>query len=465
MLRKLFLAALFLSPLTLPAQGRDLPNFADLAEKQGPAVVNVSTTQTVHAQAGGPPGGPPGSEDDPFNDFFRRFGPPQPPRDYETRSLGSGFILSQDGYILTNSHVVEAADDITVRLTDKREYKAKVIGSDRRTDVAVLKIEATGLPVVAVGDPNKLRVGEWVVAIGSPFGFENSVTAGIVSAKGRSLPQENFVPFIQTDVAINPGNSGGPLFNLAGEVVGINSMIFSRTGGFMGLSFAIPIDVAVDVARQLQASGRVSRGRIGVVIQEVTKELAESFGLPKPIGALVNSVEKGGAADKAGIQPSDVILKFDNKEVAASNELPRIVASTKPGAKVAVQVWRKGEKKDLQIVVGETPDERTAKRPAPPKKGSSEALTKLGLTTLELTADQRKELNVTGGVLVENAEGAAAKAGIRRGDVIQAVNNQEVKSVEDLNRLLASGDRARTVALLVKRGDGSIYIPLKLNGN
>jgi len=462
MLRKLILAALFLSPLTLPAQGRDLPNFADLAEKQGPAVVNVSTTQTVHAQAGG---GPPGSEDDPFNDFFRRFGPPQPPRDYETRSLGSGFILSPDGYILTNSHVVEAADDITVRLTDKREYKAKVIGSDRRTDVAVLKIEATGLPVVSVGDPNKLRVGEWVVAIGSPFGFENSVTAGIVSAKGRSLPQENFVPFIQTDVAINPGNSGGPLFNLAGEVVGINSMIFSRTGGFMGLSFAIPIDVAVDVAKQLQASGRVSRGRIGVVIQEVTKELAESFGLPKPVGALVNSVEKGGAADKAGIQPSDVILKFDNKEVATSNELPRIVASTKPGAKVSVQVWRKGEKKDLQIVVGETPDERTAKRSAPTKKGSSEALTKLGLTASELTPDQRKELNVANGVLVENAEGIAAKAGIRRGDVIQAVNNQEVKSVDELNRLLSPGDRARTVALLVKRGDGSIYIPLKLNGN
>jgi serine protease Do len=462
MLRKLLLAALFLSPLTLPAQGRDLPNFADLAEKQGPAVVNVSTTQTVHAQTGQPPGG---SEDDPFNDFFRRFGPPQPPHDYETRSLGSGFILSQDGYILTNSHVVEAADDITVRLTDKREYKAKVIGSDRRTDVAVLKIEASGLPVVSVGDPNKLRVGEWVVAIGSPFGFENSVTAGIVSAKGRSLPQENFVPFIQTDVAINPGNSGGPLFNMAGEVVGINSMIFSRTGGFMGLSFAIPIDVAVDVAKQLQASGRVSRGRIGVVIQEVTKELAESFGLPRPVGALVNSIEKGGAAEKAGIQPSDVILRFDNKEVPTSNELPRIVAATKPGAKVSVQVWRKGEKKDLQIVVGETPDERTVKRPPSGKKGPSEALTKLGLTASELTADQKRELNVAGGILVENADGAAAKAGIRRGDVIQAVNNQEVKSVDELNRLLSAGDRARTVALLVKRGEGSIYIPLKLNGN
>lgn len=467
MLRKLFLAVLFLSPMTLPAQGRDLPgrdlpNFADLAEKQAPVVVNISTTQTVHAQAGAPPGG---SEDDPFNDFFRRFGPPQPPRDYETRSLGSGFILSADGYILTNSHVVEAADDITVRLTDKREYKAKVIGSDRRTDVAVLKIDATGLPMVSVGDPSKLRVGEWVVAIGSPFGFESSVTAGIVSAKGRSLPQENFVPFIQTDVAINPGNSGGPLFNMNGEVVGINSMIFSRTGGFMGLSFAIPIDVAIDVAKQLQATGRVSRGRIGVVIQEVTKELAESFGLSKPTGALVNSVEKGGAADKAGILPSDVILKFDNKDVPTSNELPRIVAGTKPGAKVSVQVWRKGEKKDLQIVVGETADERVAKRPQQSKKGSGEALAKLGLTTSELTAEQKKELNIATGVMVENADGAAAKAGIRRGDVILAVNNQEVKSSDELNRLLSPGDRPRTVALLVKRGDGSIYVPLKLNGN
>jgi len=461
MLRKFVLVAVFASALPLVAKAKDLPNFADLAEKQGPAVVNVSTTQTVHAQQSMPPG----SEDDPFNDFFRRFGPPQPPRDYESRSLGSGFILSQDGYILTNSHVVEAADDITVRLTDKREYKAKVIGSDRRTDVAVLKIDATGLPAVTVGDPNKLRVGEWVVAIGSPFGFDNSVTAGIVSAKGRSLPQENFVPFIQTDVAINPGNSGGPLFNLNGEVVGINSMIFSRTGGFMGLSFAIPIDVAIDVAKQLQATGRVSRGRIGVVIQEVTKELAESFGLSKPTGALVNSVEKGSPADKAGIQPSDVILKFDNKEVTASNELPRIVGATKPGAKVSVQVWRKGEKKDLQITVVETPDDRVAKRQPGGKKPSSEMLSKLGLSVTELTADQKNELGIANGVVVENAEGAAAKAGIRRGDVIQAVNNQEVKSVEDLNRLLSPVDRSRTVAVLIKRGEGSVYIPLKLAAN
>ena len=461
MLKKLLLAAFLLFPFCLLAQGRDLPDFADLVEKQGPAVVNISTTQTVRGQTA-PPGS--GGEEDPFYDFFRRFGPPQPPRDYETRSLGSGFIINPEGYILTNSHVVEAADDITVRLTDKREFKAKVIGSDRRSDVAVLKIDATGLPVVAIGDPAKTRVGQWVVAIGSPFGFENTVTAGIVSAKERTLPQENFVPLIQTDVAINPGNSGGPLFNLKGEVIGMNSMIFSRTGGFMGLSFAIPIDVAIDVARQLQTTGRVSRGRIGVVIQEVTKELADSFGLSKATGALVNSVEKGGPADKAGIQASDVILSFNNKEVINSTELPRVVAATKPGTKVSVQVWRKGERKDLVVVVGETPDEKSAKRAPPAKKSGGESLSKLGLAVSDLTSDLKKELNVNNGVVVENADGAAARAGIRRGDVILAVNNQDVKSVDDLNRLLTAGDRPRTVALLVKRGEGSLYVPLKLGG-
>src|SRR6476661_3856676 len=355
MLRKLLLAAFLLFPFCLLAQGRDLPDFADLVDKQGAAVVNISTTQTVRGQTA-----PPGSEEDPFYDFFRRFGPPQPPRDYETRSLGSGFVISQEGYILTNSHVVEAADDITVRLTDKREYKAKVIGSDRRTDVAVLKIDATGLPVVTVGDPNKLRVGEWVVAIGSPFGFESSVTAGIVSAKGRSLPQENFVPFIQTDVAINPGNSGGPLFNMRGEVVGINSQIYSRTGGFMGLSFAIPIDVAIDIQKQLREKGRVSRGRIGVVIQEVTRDLATSFGLDRARGALVNSVEKGSPADKAGVETSDIILAFDGKQVESSSDLPRIVGSTRPGANSTVEVWRKGTTKKLTVTVGELMEDRVA---------------------------------------------------------------------------------------------------------
>jgi len=453
MLRKLFLAAILLSALPLAAGGKEqLPNFADLAEKQGPAVVNVSTTKTVHM--------PSVPEGDPFNEYLRRFGP----RDYEARSLGSGFILSQDGYILTNAHVVEAGDDITVRLLDKREFKAKVIGADRRTDVAVLKIEAMGLPAVTLGDPNKLRVGEWVVAIGSPFGFDNTVTAGIVSAKGRSFRGEtDYVPFIQTDVAINLGNSGGPLFNLAGEVVAINSMIVSETGGYMGLSFAIPIDVAVDVAKQLQASGRVNWGRIGVVIQEVTKELAESFALPKPTGALVSSVEKGSPAERAGIQSSDVILKFDNRDITTSTDLRRIVAATKPGSTVIVQVWRKGEKKDLQITVGE--EDRVAKRQPPAKKSSGETLAKLGLSVVELTADQKTELSIANGVLVENAEGLAQKAGIRRGDVIQAVNNQDVKSVEELNKLLSPVNRSRTVAVLIKRGEGSVYIPLKLATN
>ena len=463
MWKKYFVGLMLLLPLSLHAQGRELPDFADLAEKQGPAVVNISTTSSGKAQQ--PQAAPPpGAEEDPFFDFFRRFGPPQQ-RDYEARSLGSGFIISADGYILTNAHVVEAGDDITVRLTDKREFKGKLVGIDKRTDVAVVKIDASALPVVAIGDPSKLRVGEWVVAIGSPFGFDNTVTAGIVSAKGRSLPQENFVPFLQTDVAINPGNSGGPLFNLKGEVVGINNMIFSRTGGFMGVSFAIPIDVAVDVAKQLQTSGRVSRGRIGVVIQEVTKDLAESFGLPKAAGALVSSVEKGGPADKAGIEQSDVILKFDNKEIVSSNELPRVVAATKPGTKSTVQVWRKGEKKDLSIVVAEVPDDRVTKRAQNAKKSQGETIAKLGLTLGELSADQRRELNVAGGVLVEAAEGPAAKAGLRRGDVVLAVNNQEVKTPEELSKLLTSGDKNRTVALLVKRGEGSLYIPLKLGPN
>jgi len=459
MFRRLLLLAVLCAPLGLLAQSRNLPDFADLADQQGPAVVNISTTSSPRAEQSLPPG----AEEDPFFDFFRRFGPPQQ-RDYEARSLGSGFVISADGYILTNTHVVDAADEITVRLTDKREFRATVVGTDKRTDVAVLKIEATALPVVKIGDPTALRVGEWVVAIGSPFGFDNTVTAGIVSAKGRSLPQENFVPFIQTDVAINPGNSGGPLFNMKGEVVGINSMIFSRTGGFMGVSFAIPIDVAVDVAKQLQTGGRVSRGRIGVVIQEVTKELADSFGLPRPVGALVNSVEKGGPADKAGILASDVILTFNNKEVVSSNELPRIVAGVKPGTKVPVQVWRKGAPKDLTIEVGETPDERGNRKPQGGKP-QTEQIGKLGLTLAELPAERRNELNVANGVLVVNAEGVAARAGITRGDVILAVNNVEVKSVEELTKLLTGGEKGRTVALLIKRGEGSLYVPLKLNGN
>jgi len=450
---------LLFMPLAGVAQVQGLPDFTELVEKQGPAVVNVSTTSAARS---GPQS--PVPEDDPFYEFFRRFGPPQP-RDYEARSLGSGFIISADGYILTNAHVVEAAEDINVKLNDKREFKAKVIGSDKRTDVAVIKIDASGLPAVRIGDPERLKVGEWVLAIGSPFGFESTVTAGIVSAKGRSLPQENYVPFIQTDVAINPGNSGGPLFNLKGEVVGINSQIYSRTGGFMGLSFAIPIDVAMDITHQLRTAGRVSRGRIGVVIQEVTKELAESFGLPKAAGALVNSVEKGGPADKAGLEPSDVILKFDGKTVNSSSDLPRIVAQTRPGSKVAMQIWRKGAAKEVTVTVGEMPEEKVAQRPGRRDSKSGNVVARLGLTVSELSAEQRKELGIGGGLLVEDVQGAAAKAGIRRGDVLMALNNQDIKSVEQLTQLLSQFDKAKSVALLIRRGDGALYVPLRLDGN
>jgi len=459
-MKKLFLAFAFFISFIAPVLAKDLPDFTELAEKQGPAVVNVSTTQTVQAQQGIPQ--LPFSEDDPFYEFFKRFAPPVP-REFESKSLGSGFIISSDGYLLTNAHVVADADEVTVKLTDKREFKAKVIGSDRRTDVALLKIDATGLPKVTLGDPAKLKVGEWVVAIGSPFGFENSVTAGIVSAKGRSLPQENFVPFIQTDVAINPGNSGGPLFNLKGEVVGINSQIYSRTGGFMGLSFAIPIDAAMDVTEQLRTTGKVSRGRIGVVIQEVTKELADSFGLSKPVGALINSVEKGSPADKAGLEPSDVILKFDDKTVNSSADLPRIVGSTKPGSKVTVQIWRKGASKDISLTIGEIPaDEKVAQRSG---KRSKTPDNRLGITLSDLTADQRSELGIRGGILVEDVQGTAARAGIRRGDIILAVNNQDVKSVDQFSQLIGKYDKGRNIALLVRRGDNALYIPLRIDGN
>jgi serine protease Do len=458
MFRALILTVLLWIPASGFAQVHGLPDFTDLVDKQGPSVVNVSTTSTARGSAQSPV-----PEDDPFYDFFRKFGPSQP-RDQETRSLGSGFIVSADGYILTNAHVVDMADDVTVKLTDKREFKAKVIGADKRTDVALLKIEATGLPAVKVGDSEKLRVGEWVLAIGSPFGFENTVTAGIVSAKGRSLPQENYVPFIQTDVAINPGNSGGPLFNLKGEVVGINSQIYSRTGGFMGLSFAIPIDVAMDVTNQLRTTGRVSRGRIGVVIQEVTKELAESFGLPKAAGALVNSVDKGTPADKAGIEASDVILKFDGKPIESSQDLPRIVAQTRPGSKVPVQVWHKGASREVTVTVGEMPEDKVAQRPGRKETKPGNVVARLGLTLIELTPEQRKEIG-TAGLLVEDAQGAAAKAGIRRGDVLLAINNQDVKTLDQLNQVLGQFEKARSVALLIRRGDSSLYVPLRLDGN
>lgn len=460
MLKRFVFALILMVPLIVSAQ---LPDFTELVEKQGAAVVNISTTQSARVNPLTPQI-PNLQEDDPFYEFFRRFTPQPGPREFQTQSLGSGFIISADGYIMTNAHVVDAADEVTVKLSDKREFKAKVIGADRRTDMALLKIEASGLPSVKFGDPSKLKVGEWVVAIGSPFGFENTVTAGIVSAKGRSLPQENFVPFIQTDVAVNPGNSGGPLFNMRGEVVGINSQIYSRTGGFMGLSFAIPIDVASDVAQQLRTVGRVTRGRIGVVIQPVTKELAESFGLPRAQGALVNSVEKGGPAEKAGIEPGDVILRFDGKAVNSSEDLPRIVGNTKPGAKTTVQVWRNKAARDLQVTVAELQDDR-ARQSQRGGKPPAAAPTQFGLALSELTDARRNELKLEGGVVVENAQGAAARAGIRRGDIILSVNNQVVKSVEQFIRLMNQFEKGNIVALRVRRGGNSLYVPFQIDGN
>ena len=448
-------------------QGRNLPDFTELVEKQGAAVVNISTLQVVRSNGQGSQAFP-FDENDPMFEFFRRFAPRQPgtpalPREHQSRSLGSGFIVSPDGFILTNAHVVDSADEIVVRLTDKREFKAKVVGSDKRTDVALIKIDAAALPVVRMGDPAQLKVGEWVVAIGSPFGFDSSVTAGIVSAKGRSLPQENFVPFIQTDVAINPGNSGGPLFNMRGEVVGINSQIYSRSGGFMGISFAIPIDVAMDVQNQLKTGGKVSRGRIGVVIQEVSKELAESFGLPKAQGAIVNAVEDGGPADKAGVEAGDVILKFDGKPVGSSADLPRIVAASKPGAKVALQIWRKGVTRELTVTVGEVSDD--AVKTSRNNKPAERAANRLGLVVSELSAEQKRELKVSGGLLIEDVRGNASRTDLRAGDIILALINRgestDIRRVEQFNKLLGQFDKGANITLLVRRGEIQTFVTIK----
>ncbi len=437
---------------------RSLPDFTDLVEKEGPAVVNISTTQIIRNMQRFP-----FPEGDPYFEFFRRFAP-LIPREQESQSLGSGFIISSDGYIMTNAHVVDSADKITVRLTDKREFRAKVIGADKRTDVALLKIEATGLPKVNMGDPNKLRVGEWVFAIGSPFGFDSSVTAGIVSAKGRSLPQENFVPFIQTDVSINPGNSGGPLFNMNGEVVGINSQIYTRSGGSMGLSFAIPIDVATQVADQLRTTGKVTRGRIGVMIQELTRELADSFGLSKPVGALISGVEKNGPAGKAGIEPSDVILKFDGKPVDSSSDLPRMVAAVKPGSKVVVELWRKGASKSVTVEVGEMPEEGKPAFTARKQADDAEVISRLGIAVRELSKEQQQELETRGGLLVEEVKGSAAHAaGLQPGDVLLAIGNIPIRSLRQFNEILKQVPRERNVALLVRRGDAASYVAIRLD--
>ena len=458
------------APLPAVAQGRvsSLPDFTDLYERQGPAVVSVDVTQKARRQRF-----PDISEDDPFYEFFRRFG--QIPRgggggqrEFETQSTGSGFIISGDGYIVTNAHVVDDASEVTIRLSDKREFIAKVIGSDKRTDVSLLKIDAKELPRVAIGDPDKLRVGEWVVAIGKPFGLENTMTAGIVSAKGRDLPQENLVPFIQTDVAINPGNSGGPLFNMRGEVVGINSLIYSRTGGYMGLAFAVPIDVAMNAVNQLKEKGRVTRGRIGVQIQELTKEAADAFGLKQANGALVNGVEKDGPAAKAGLESGDIILKVDGRDVRNSNDLPRIITAIRPGSKVTLTVWRKGATKDFAVTVAEMKEDAAAPQPrrGTPSPKEKAKPNRMGLVLSDLTDEQRKELDLkTGGVLIEDVVGVV-RGNVQPGDVILAIIQRgtpmEAKNAAQVNEYLGKLEKGAAVTLQVRRGENSFYTTLKL---
>ena len=455
---------------TVPAavgQGRaaSLPDFTDLYEKQGPAVVSIDVTQTVRRSQRGP------DLPEEMEEFFRRFGQiPRrgPERDFEAQSAGSGFILSADGYIVTNAHVVDEASEVLVRLTDRREFKAKVIGADKRSDIALLKIEAKDLPKVTIGDPDKLKVGEWVVAIGKPFGLENTMTAGIVSAKGRDLPQENLVPFIQTDVAINPGNSGGPLFNLRGEVVGINSMIFSKNGTYMGLAFAVPIDIAMNTVKQLQEKGRVTRGRIGVQIQEVSKEAAEAFGLKSAMGALVNSVERDGPAAKAGVESGDIIIKVDSRDVRNSNELPRIITAVRPGTSVKLTVWRKGVSKEIAVTVAEMPQDVATAQPrrnsAPAQKEKAKP-NRMGLVLADLTDEQRKELDLKSGVLVEDISGVV-RGNLQTGDVITAIIQRgqatEAKSAAQINDLLAKLEKGAPVTFQLRRGEAQFFATLKL---
>ena len=452
------------------AQGRaGLPDFTDLYERNGPAVVSIDVTQKSRRARGMPEL----SEDDPFYEFFRRFGQVPPrrgqEREPEPQAVGSGFVIGSDGHVLTNAHVVDGADEVTVRLSDKREFKAKVLGTDKRTDIALLKIEARDLPKVTIGDPEKLKVGEWVVAIGKPFGLENTMTAGIVSAKGRDLPQENLVPFIQTDVAINPGNSGGPLFNMKGEVVGINSLIYSRTGGYMGLAFAIPIDVAMNTVTQLKEKGRVTRGRIGVQIQPVTKEDAEAFGLGAPRGALVNGVEKDGPAAKAGVEGGDIIVKADGRDVKSSQELPRIITAIRPGNKIVLTVWRKNAQKELTVTVAEMKEDAAAQprrgQPAPKEKAKPN---KMGLVLSDLTDEQKKEADVKAGVAVDDVA-PTVRGNVQPGDVIIAIvrggATTEARSAAQVNDALAKVEKGASVTLQLKRGEQQFFSTLRaLNG-
>ncbi|WP_370652449.1 DegQ family serine endoprotease [Aquabacterium sp.] len=466
------IAAPATSPPPLLVQG--LPDFTQLVERVGPSVASVRTTQRI-ADSGDEDAD---DADAQMREFFRRFfGTPMPgqgqrkgspratPRgdgEERPRGLGSGFILSADGLVMTNAHVIEGADDVYVTLTDKREFKAKVVGADKRTDVAVLKIEAKNLPAVRIGDVSRLKVGEWVMAIGTPFGLENTVTAGIVSAKARDTGEE--VRFIQTDVAVNPGNSGGPLINMRGEVVGINSQILSRSGGFMGISLSIPIDDAVKVADQLRAGGKVVRGRIGVQIEPVTKEVAESLGLSKAQGAVVRMVEPGGPAAKAGLEAGDIITKFNGVAVETAGDLPRLVGGTKPGTKSVLQVFRRGAYKDLGITVVELDLEKAAKAAAgdnAPAESKPTAVASLGLGLTDLTSAQKAELKVNGGVLVEEVGGPAARAGLRPGDVILSVGNTQVANVRQFEAALAKSEKGRPVNVLVRRGDGAQYVLIR----
>jgi serine protease Do len=434
-----------------------LPDFASLVDHYGPAVVNVAVVAKSQPTSNeGPPGMSP---NDPLNEFFRRFGQPMPRGNQQpARGEGSGFIVSSDGYIMTNAHVVADADEVTVKTTDRREYTAKVIGYDEATDVAVLKIDAKNLPTVKLGDPSKLRPGEWVIAIGSPFGFENSVTAGIVSATSRSMPGSNYAPFIQTDVAVNPGNSGGPLFNLNGEVVGINSQIYSRSGGYMGLSFAIPIDVASNVQQQLVSTGKVTRSRIGVSIQDVNAQLAESFGLDRPKGALVGMVEDDGPGAKAGLKAGDVILKVDGTDIDQSSQLPGLIASKKPGSTVNLDVWRDGGIKRISAKPVEIADKTT--KVANRDNAEADETAKLGLVVRPLQKQEKQQAETAGDLVVEDSDGPAAAAGVQRGDIILGVNGKPVKSVEEL-KTAARKSKGKVVALLIERDSAQIFVPVR----
>ena len=431
-----------------------LPNFTSIVQQHGPAVVNISVTSKLE-KTGLSQDRMRADPDDPFSQFFRQFGMPQPRNEMPTRGLGSGFIISPDGVILTNAHVVAEASVVTVKLTDKREYKAKVVGFDRASDVAVLKIDAKDLPTVRLPATDEVKVGEWVVAIGSPYGFENTVTAGIVSAKSRSLPDGSYVPFIQTDVAVNPGNSGGPLFNMKGEVIGINSQIYSRSGGSQGVSFAIPIDVALNVENQIVKHGKVTRGQLGVTIQDVNQSLAESFGMKRPAGALVSSVGNDSPAAKAGVQPGDVITRYNGVEVMGSSELPVLVARAAPGSIAKIDVLRNGETRQLNVTVGEAKGAKVASAARAPTEHG-----RLGIAARPLNPEERKQAGVSGGVVVEDSSGAAASAGIQSGDVILSFNGTPIKSVEELRALVAKA--GKKIALLVLRDDARIFVPVDL---